>query len=70
MAQNIVQSLFGFTPEFAQQQMYQTGENRAMQLAQMSRSPTAAAEFYGLRSAERFGATPLFDTSAVVQTLA
>ena len=67
MAQNIVQSLFGFTPEFAQQQMYQTGENRAMQLAQMSRSPTAAAEFYGLRSAERFGATPLFGPSQQVQ---
>lgn len=67
MAQNIVQSLFGFTPEFAQQQMYQTGENRAMQLAQMSRSPTAAAEFYGLRSAERFGAAPIFGPSQQVQ---
>lgn len=67
MAENIVQSLFGFTPEAVQQQMYQAGENRAMQLAQMSRSPTAASEFYGLRAAERFGATPMFGPSQQVQ---
>jgi hypothetical protein len=67
MAENIVQSLFGFTPEAVQQQMYQAGENRAMQLAQMSRSPVAASEFYGLRAAERFGAAPLFGPSPQVQ---
>ena len=67
MAENIVQSLFGFTPEAVQQQMYQTGEDRAMQLARMSRSPTAASEFYGLRAAERFGAAPLFGPSQQVQ---
>lgn len=67
MAENIVQSLFGFTPEAVQQQMYQAGENRAMQLAQMSRSPTAASEFYGLRAAERFGAAPIFGPAPQVQ---
>jgi len=67
MAENIVQSLFGFTPQAVQEQMYQAGENRAMRLAQMSRSPTAAAEFYGLRAAERVGAAPIFGPSQQVQ---
>lgn len=67
MAENIVQSLFGFTPESVQQQMYQAGEDRAMKLAQMSRSPVAASEFYGLRAAERFGAAPLFGPAPQVQ---
>jgi hypothetical protein len=67
MAENIVQSLFGFTPQAVQEQMYQAGENRAMRLAQMSRSPTAAAEFYGLRAAERVGAAPIFGPAPQVQ---
>jgi hypothetical protein len=65
--QNIVQSLFGITPQNVQQQMYNAAEQQALALAQMSRSPAAASEFYGLRSAGRFGAAPLFGPSAQVQ---
>jgi hypothetical protein len=69
MAENIVQSLFGFTPQAVQEQMYQTGEDRAMQLARLSavRGGAPGAVFYGLKSAERAAATPLFGPSPQVQ---
>ncbi len=69
MAENIVQSLFGFTPQAVQEQMYQAGEDRAMQLARLSagRGGSPAAVFYGLRAAERVGAAPIFGPSQQVQ---
>lgn len=69
MAENIVQSLFGFTPQAVQEQMYQTGEDRAMQLARLSagRGGSPGSVFYGLKSAERAAATPLFGPSPQVQ---
>ena len=66
MAENIVQSLFGFTPQAVQEQMYKAGEERAMQLARLS-GGSPAAVFYGLRAAERVGAAPIFGPSQQVQ---
>jgi hypothetical protein len=64
--QSVVQSLFGFTPEVAQQQMYAAGERRAMDIAKLSQGAPGAV-YYGLRSAERFGAAPMFGPSQQVQ---
>jgi hypothetical protein len=58
--QNIVQTLFGFTPQNVQQQMISAGDQQAMELAKLSRGPVAASEFYGLRAAGRVGTNPLF----------
>jgi hypothetical protein len=57
---NVVQSLFGLTPTNVQRQLDAEAERRAMELASLSRSPVAASEYYGLRSAERFRNAPLF----------
>jgi hypothetical protein len=62
--QNIVQTLFGFTPQNVQQQMISAGDQQAMELAKLSRGPVAASAFYGLRAANRIGTNPLFTQNA------
>lgn len=65
---NVIQSLFGFTPENVQRQEMQAAEDRAMSLARSSGAGRLTpALFYGLQSAERFGAAPVFGQSQQAQ---
>lgn len=63
---NIMQSLFGFTPQAVQQQEMQAADTQAMQLASAG-GAVAPSLFYGLRAANRFGAAPVFGPSQQAQ---
>lgn len=63
---NVMQSLFGFTPQAVQQQEMQAAERQAMQLASAG-GAAAPSLFYGLRAAGRFGAAPVFGPSQQAQ---
>lgn len=69
---NIMQSLFGFTPENVQKQALQTASDRAMALTKLSagQGGSPVSLFYGLEGAERFGARPIFGPSAEQQKAA
>lgn len=57
---NVLQSLFGFTPENVQQGLFKQAEQRALDVARAGGGIAAPAVYYGLRSAERVAARPIF----------
>lgn len=66
---NVIQSLFGFTPQNVQRQELEAASDRAMELAKLSaRTGGAPASlFYGLEGAERAAVRPIFGPSQQAQ---
>jgi len=68
---NVMQSLFGFTPQNVERQLYQQADTRAMELAKMGgQGAGSAGVYYALSGLERGNVKPLLGTNPQIQQAA